>query len=159
MENVPWHSDVKEFSEVLASKSGGVYEVACEHAHSCCVLLAKVDKFKINGKWHTWIDYDRFHELVSFLNNYFVTQAYILADNPSSWLDIHSPIQMISGKPFKSQDYMAVTPSWAVYGAEEGGFDPDQSRFKKERRHGTAAVKGWSSWGDMGIATSEDWPM
>ena len=37
---------------------------------------------------------------------------------------------------------MAVTPSWAVYGAEEGGFDPDQSRFKKERRHGTAAVKG-----------------
>ncbi|RCV40654.1 hypothetical protein SETIT_9G072500v2 [Setaria italica] len=112
MENVPWHSDVKEFSEVLASKSGGVYEVACEHAHSCCVLLAKVDKFKINGKWHTWIDYDRFHELVT------------------------------SGKPFKSQDYMALTPSWAVYGAEEGGFDPDQSRFKKERRHGTAALKG-----------------
>ncbi|OEL34423.1 S-adenosyl-L-methionine-dependent tRNA 4-demethylwyosine synthase [Dichanthelium oligosanthes] len=112
MENVPWHSDVKEFSEVLASKSGGVYEVACEHAHSCCVLLAKVDKFKINGKWHTWIDYDRFHELVT------------------------------SGKPFKSQHYMAETPSWAVYGAEEGGFDPDQSRFKKERRHGTAALKG-----------------
>lgn len=65
MENVPWYSDVKEFSEALALKSGGVYEVACEHAHSCCVLLAKVDKFKINGKWHTWIDYDRFHELVS----------------------------------------------------------------------------------------------
>ncbi|GJM96785.1 hypothetical protein PR202_ga13651 [Eleusine coracana subsp. coracana] len=111
MENVPWHSDVKEFSEVLASKSGGVYEVACEHAHSCCVLLAKVDKFKINGKWHTWIDYDRFHELVT------------------------------SGKPFSSQDYMAMTPSWAVYGAEEGGFDPEQSRYKKERRHGAAALK------------------
>ncbi|KAL5219370.1 hypothetical protein ABZP36_020054 [Zizania latifolia] len=111
MENVPWHSDVKEFSEALALKSGGVYEVACEHAHSCCVLLAKVDKFKINGKWHTWIDYDRFHELVT------------------------------SGKPFKSQDYMALTPSWAVYGAEEGGFDPDQSRYKKERRHGAAALK------------------
>ncbi|KAF8768938.1 hypothetical protein HU200_007078 [Digitaria exilis] len=111
MENVPWHSDVKEFSEVLAAKSGGVYEVACEHAHSCCVLLAKVDKFKINGKWHTWIDYDRFHELVT------------------------------SGKPFKSQDYMSMTPSWAVYGAEEGGFDPDQSRFRKERRHGTAALQ------------------
>ncbi|GJN23148.1 hypothetical protein PR202_gb10771 [Eleusine coracana subsp. coracana] len=111
MENVPWHSDVKEFSEVLASKSGGVYEVACEHAHSCCVLLAKVDKFKINGKWHTWIDYDRFHELVT------------------------------SGKPFSSQDYMAMTPSWAVYGAEEGGFDPEQSRYRKERRHGAAALK------------------
>uniref|UniRef100_A0A0D9VZL6 tRNA 4-demethylwyosine synthase (AdoMet-dependent) n=1 Tax=Leersia perrieri TaxID=77586 RepID=A0A0D9VZL6_9ORYZ len=111
MENVPWHSDVKAFSEALALKSGGVYEVACEHAHSCCVLLSKVDKFKINGKWHTWIDYDRFHELVT------------------------------SGKPFKSKDYMALTPPWAVYGAEEGGFDPDQSRYKKERRHGAAALK------------------
>jgi wyosine [tRNA(Phe)-imidazoG37] synthetase (radical SAM superfamily) len=69
MENVPWHADVKEFSEVLASKSGGIYELACEHVHSCCVLLAKVDKFKINGKWHTWIDYDRFNELVSFLQH------------------------------------------------------------------------------------------
>jgi hypothetical protein len=88
---------------------------------------------------------------VSFLNNYFVVQAYSLGDNPSSWIDIHSPIQVISGEPFKSQDYMAVTPSWAVYGAEEGGFDPDQSRFKKERRHGTAALKGWSSWEDMGL--------
>lgn len=66
MENVPWHSDVKAFSEALAMKSSGEYEVACEHAHSCCVLLAKVDKFKIKGEWHTWIDYERFHELVIF---------------------------------------------------------------------------------------------
>jgi tRNA wybutosine-synthesizing protein 1 len=50
MENVPWQSNVKEFSEELASKSGDVYEVACDHAHSCCLLLAKVDKFKINSK-------------------------------------------------------------------------------------------------------------
>jgi tRNA wybutosine-synthesizing protein 1 len=34
-----------------------------------------------------------------------------------------------------------MTPSWAVYGAEEGGFDPEQSRFKKERRHRAAALK------------------
>jgi tRNA wybutosine-synthesizing protein 1 len=66
MENVPWQSNVKEFSEELASKSGDVYEVACVHAHSCCLLLAKVDKFKINSKRHIWIDYDRFHEPVSF---------------------------------------------------------------------------------------------
>ncbi|KAJ4811450.1 S-adenosyl-L-methionine-dependent tRNA 4-demethylwyosine synthase [Rhynchospora pubera] len=111
MENVPWHTDVKSFSEALALKSNGVYEVACEHAHSCCVLLAKTNKFKIDGKWYTWIDYDRFHELVT------------------------------SGKPFKSEDYMAMTPSWAVYGANEGGFDPDQARYKKERRHGAAALK------------------
>ncbi|KAI3464962.1 hypothetical protein Pfo_021625 [Paulownia fortunei] len=108
MENVPWHSDVKEFSEALAQKSNGAYEVACEHVHSCCVLLAKVEKFKVNGQWYTWIDYDKFHDLVS------------------------------AGEPFTSKDYMAPTPSWAVYGAEEGGFDPQQSRFKKERRHKSA---------------------
>lgn len=105
MENVPWHADVKEFSEALSIKSKGEYEVACEHAHSCCVLLAKTDKFKINGQWHTWIDYEKFHDLVA------------------------------SGQPFSSGDYMAATPSWAVYGAEEGGFDPDQTRYKKERHH------------------------
>ncbi|KAJ0604310.1 putative tRNA 4-demethylwyosine synthase (AdoMet-dependent) [Helianthus annuus] len=105
MENVPWHADVKAFSEALAEKSNGEYEVACEHVHSCCVLLAKVDKFKINGQWHTWIDYEKFHDLVA------------------------------SGKPFGSNDYMALTPSWAVYGANEGGFDPEQARYKKERNH------------------------
>ncbi|XP_052202195.1 S-adenosyl-L-methionine-dependent tRNA 4-demethylwyosine synthase isoform X2 [Diospyros lotus] len=105
MENVPWHSDVKAFSEALAQKSGGTYEVACEHAHSCCVLLAKVDKFKINGQWFTWIDYEKFHDLVA------------------------------SGRPYDSKDYMAATPSWAVYGADEGGFDPEQSRYRKERHH------------------------
>ncbi|XP_016193066.1 vacuolar protein sorting-associated protein 41 homolog [Arachis ipaensis] len=64
MENVPWHAYVKAFSEALALKSQGEYEVACEHAHSCCVLLAKIKKFKIDGKWYTWIDYDKFHDLV-----------------------------------------------------------------------------------------------
>ncbi|KAF5182037.1 S-adenosyl-l-methionine-dependent trna 4-demethylwyosine synthase [Thalictrum thalictroides] len=105
MENVPWHYDVKSFSEAIAMKSNGVYEVACEHVHSCCVLLAKSDKFKVNGQWHTWIDYEKFHDLVA------------------------------SGKPFNSKDYMTTTPSWAVYGANEGGFDPEQSRYRKERHH------------------------
>lgn len=105
MENVPWHSDVKAFSEALAQKSKGEYEVACEHVHSCCVLLANANKFKINGEWFTWIDYEKFHNLVA------------------------------SGRPFDSKDYMAATPSWAVYGAEEGGFDPGQARYKKERHH------------------------
>jgi hypothetical protein len=43
-------------------------------------------QFKINGKWHTWIDYDKFHELVS------------------------------SGRDFKTEDYMAPTPDWATIG-------------------------------------------
>ncbi|KAI7726791.1 hypothetical protein M8C21_010783 [Ambrosia artemisiifolia] len=74
MENVPWHADVKAFSEALAEKSNGEYEVACEHVHSCCVLLAKVDKFKINGQWHTWIDYEKFHDLVCGIGKAFWKQ-------------------------------------------------------------------------------------
>uniref|UniRef100_A0A803M4P7 tRNA 4-demethylwyosine synthase (AdoMet-dependent) n=1 Tax=Chenopodium quinoa TaxID=63459 RepID=A0A803M4P7_CHEQI len=105
MENVPWHADVKAFSEAMALRSEGEYEVACEHEHSCCVLLAKVDKFKIDGQWFTWIDYEKFHNLVA------------------------------SGEPFKSSDYMAPTPPWAVYGAVEGGFDPKYVRYRKERNH------------------------
>lgn len=105
MENVPWHADVKAFSEALALKSQGEYEVACEHAHSCCVLLAKTEKFKVDGQWYTWIDYEKFHDLVA------------------------------SGRSFDSRDYMAATPSWAVYGAEEVGFDPGQLRYRKERHH------------------------
>ena len=65
------------------------YEVACEHEHSNCVLIAhkKVyysyvrsfgsvldlciiqvlcnSQFKVDGRWHTWIDFDKFIELVS----------------------------------------------------------------------------------------------
>lgn len=68
MENVPWHEDVKAFAEAIAAERGGAeYELACEHSHSCCVLLAKTSKFKVNGKWHTWIDYEKFQDLVSTL--------------------------------------------------------------------------------------------
>ncbi|XP_057871082.2 S-adenosyl-L-methionine-dependent tRNA 4-demethylwyosine synthase [Cryptomeria japonica] len=106
MENVPWHSDVRAFSEEIVERSKGDYELACEHAHSCCVLLANANKFKVQDQWFTWIDYERFHDLVA------------------------------SGEAFSSEDYAAPTPSWAVYGAREGGFDPEQARFRKERRHG-----------------------
>ena len=44
-------------------------------------------------------------------------------------------MQVASEGTFDSRDYMAPTPSWAIYGAEEGGFDPEQSRYRKERHH------------------------
>lgn len=71
---------VQTFADLLPD-----YEVSCEHEHSNCVLIAhkKVSaqntpsscfdhgvlllllQFKIEGKWWTWIDYDKFHELVN----------------------------------------------------------------------------------------------
>merc|ERR1712087_671735 len=109
MENVPFHFEVIRFCEKLCEYLSSDYEIACEHAHSCCVLIAKKE-LKINGKWHTHIDYDRFFELVE------------------------------SGKEFGYRDYMAPTPKWAVVGAEEQGFNPEETRFVK-RRGGDRALK------------------
>ena len=97
MRNVPYHHEVIEFCELLRKHVGETYEIACEHEHSCCVLLARKE-FKIDGQWHTWIDYDKFFALTR------------------------------EGKPFTSVDYLAPTPHWAVYGSEEKGFDPNQIR-------------------------------
>lgn len=102
--NTPWHEEVKTFSEALLSKEGldAEYELACEHQHSCIVLLAN-KRFKVNGQWHTWIDYNRFHELVK------------------------------AGVHFDATDYWAPTPDWALYGSEEAGFDPNESRVYHNR--------------------------
>lgn len=40
-----------------------------------------------------------------------------------------------SGEPFATEDYMQETPRWALYGAEEAGFDPQETRYHKPRRH------------------------
>jgi tRNA wybutosine-synthesizing protein 1 len=104
LEHVPWHEEVKAFTEAILAEEGlsGRYELACEHQHSNITLIAN-KRFKIDGEWHTWIDYDRFHELVN------------------------------KGEEFDSLDYAAPTPHWAVWGAEEAGFDPKETRVYHNR--------------------------
>ncbi|KAJ3014650.1 S-adenosyl-L-methionine-dependent tRNA 4-demethylwyosine synthase [Thoreauomyces humboldtii] len=86
MKNVPYHHEVLKFCEGLCELLDGKYAVASVHEHSCSVLIAKKEQYFKDGEWHTWIDYDRFFELVK------------------------------EGKPFTSQDYMAKSPAWAVVG-------------------------------------------
>jgi tRNA wybutosine-synthesizing protein 1 len=109
MEKVPFHEEVRDFCLQLCELLDGKYDVACEHEHSNCVLIADVEKYKIDGKWMTHIDYDRFHELVA--------QYYE------------------DGTPFGAEDYTAETPPWAVFDSKEKGFDPDETRFRKKRNH------------------------
>jgi len=104
MKNVPWHQEVIEFSSEVGRQLGGEYEIASEHEHSCCVLLANKNKFKKNNQWHTWIHFDKFLEL----------QA--------------------ANEPFSAVDYMAPTPYWAVFGAKERGFDPLETRVGGQNR-------------------------
>lgn len=102
MENVPWHEEVVRFVKDLVSRLEPTYAIASEHEHSNCILVAH-NKFRINDTWRTWIDYDRFHELVTRFHD--------------------------SGETFSSLDYMAETPAWAVFGAKEQGFDPQEKRW------------------------------
>ncbi|KAF3847345.1 hypothetical protein F7725_020373 [Dissostichus mawsoni] len=114
MANVPWHQEVVTFVQELADMLPQ-YEIACEHEHSNCLLIAHT-KFKVEGEWWTWIDYERFQELV---------QA-----------------QEESGgqQGFSALDYMAKTPSWALFGATEQGFEPVDTRF--HRRNKTKDISG-----------------
>lgn len=88
MQNIPFYAECQLFVEELAAclqRRGLPYEVAAEHAHSCCILIADT-KFKVEGRWHTHIDYQRFFELVE------------------------------AGAEFRDVDYMKETPEWAWYG-------------------------------------------
>lgn len=103
MQNVPFYSEVKAFVETLnksLAAKGLEYGIAAEHAHSCCILIAQ-NRFKIDGVWHTVIDYKKFFELLE------------------------------SGVEFGPMDYIAPTESWAQYGSSEGGFSPEDVRHRK----------------------------
>lgn len=120
MQNIPFYDECRLFVESLTAelqRRGSMYELAAEHAHSCCILIAH-QKFKIDGKWHTHINYPRFFELLE------------------------------SGVEFCDLDYVAETPAWAIWGSEEAGFNPEDTRFdrkaeklkKKEAREREAKV-------------------
>lgn len=79
-------------------------------------LLSVCFQFKVDGEWRTWIDYERFQELV---------QAHEESGGQQG---------------FSALDYMAKTPSWAMFGANEQGFDPVDTRF--QRRNKTKDISG-----------------
>jgi len=113
MESCPWFHEILELSKNLCrllneqlSDSGVEYGVACAHKHSVSVVLARKDQLFVEGQWHTWIDYPRFHALVR------------------------------SGEPFGVADYRAPTPAWALAGAPEDGFDPLDTRLYKKKANG-----------------------
>lgn len=88
MQNVPFYEEVVAFVEALNAALGRRslgYGIAAEHAHSCCILIAS-NRFLIDGKWHTLIDYDNFFACLE------------------------------GGEEFAPEDYVAPTPEWATFG-------------------------------------------
>lgn len=115
MQNVPWHQEVCIFAEALAqcllerSQLSFRYSIATEHEHSCCLVMAREDKFRIDNEWYTWIDYPKFHVLMA---QYYQSNKTVT---------------------FKSQDYMALTPDWARYQSSTRGFDPQEQRWRRNK--------------------------
>ncbi|OTA63581.1 flavodoxin and radical SAM domain protein [Hypoxylon sp. EC38] len=108
MANVPFYAEVTEFVTALEKKlreRGLAYGIAAEHAHSCCVLIAS-ERFKVDGKWHTRIDYQRFFELLE---------------------------ERGADGDWTPEEYMGPeTPEWATWG--NGGFDPRDVRVDRKGR-------------------------
>ncbi|KAK9365994.1 hypothetical protein V1509DRAFT_642123 [Lipomyces kononenkoae] len=105
MANVPFYEEVRDFVLQLNAslKDLGLnYDIAAEHAHSCCILIAQT-RFKIDGEWHTHIDYDRFFELLR------------------------------EGREFGPMDYIAKTPPFALFGSDQAGFNPEDERVVNKK--------------------------
>ena len=129
--------DVVDYGEAIAGclrKRGVInvkYSIATEHEHSCCILLAREDKFLIKGKWHTWIDYQKFNSLIK--KYYEEKEATVGGDEfKGSAADGAAPPEPFT---FTSDDYMLPTPEWAVYKnvLNTRGFDPEESRWKRTK--------------------------
>ncbi len=60
-ENMASHSEVVGFTKEVV-KYLPDYEIVDEHLPSRVVLVARKD-LKINGKWHTWINFKKFHQI------------------------------------------------------------------------------------------------
>ncbi|XP_032057103.1 S-adenosyl-L-methionine-dependent tRNA 4-demethylwyosine synthase TYW1-like [Aythya fuligula] len=108
MANVPWHEEVVRFVQELVELIPD-YEIACEHEHSNCLLIAH-KKFKVDGEWCTWINYERFQELVR--------------EHERSG----------GSKTFTAVDYTARTPRWALFGSSQRGFDPLDVRYQRKSK-------------------------
>lgn len=144
MTNTPWHHEVVDMCKKLKIELQKIrdacknddekipeYDIACEHKHSVSVLLARVDQFAEDDpvtktrKWKTWIDYDKFQRL-----------AAKNAEDPSF--------------TFTVQDYAEETPAWALFGAEEEGFDPTDSRHRRKQKY-----PKYTKFDDDGIPTHD----
>eukprot|EP00906_Rhabdomonas_costata_P021472 RCo031178 len=105
MRNVPWFSEVRGFAQQLAAEVARLcpqpgYELAAEHAHSSCVLLASL-RYKASGQWRTWIDFDRFLQISGSCEG-----------------------EGGGGVPARGVEYSSPTPLWAL---QPSGMDPAES--------------------------------
>ncbi|MFH1072410.1 MAG: 4-demethylwyosine synthase TYW1 [Nanoarchaeota archaeon] len=84
LDNMPYHEEVVAFTKELMIYLPE-YDIVSEHLPSRVVMCAK-RKFKKADGWHTWIDFEKFHDLA------------------------------VSGKEFSTDDYLQKTPLTGLSG-------------------------------------------
>jgi tRNA wybutosine-synthesizing protein 1 len=131
MKNVPAWDRIVDFGKELCAKIGGTeYEIAAQHEHSKCLLLARTNKFKVDGAWRTWIDFRKFDQL------------------------IHDP--SVNAEEISATDFWLQTPAWAVFGAKEEGFDPAQNRHISAKRRKWMDLEAAAMDASTGAASDEE---
>jgi len=100
VEDMPWHEEIVEFTKELM-KNLPEYEIVTEHIPSRVVMCARKE-FKRNGKWFTWIDFDKWNILIN------------------------------SGKYFNKYDFLKETPQVGLSGRKIRKEVEEKQRLKKE---------------------------
>lgn len=104
MQNIPFYEECVSFVKKLDSElnNRGLSYGLAAEHSHSCCFLIASRKFYINDKWFTHIDYDRFFRLLE------------------------------SKQSFDKMDYISETPEWAYFGSEQGGFNPDDTRYNRK---------------------------
>ena len=84
MDNTPWYEEVLLFAKQLRDELPG-YEIACVHEHSVSVLIARKEQYQKQGKWHTWIHFEKFADHPGLTPEEFqiLTPSWSLVDSDS----------------------------------------------------------------------------
>lgn len=106
-ENMPLHEEIVAFSKELV-KYLPDWEIVSEHISSCVVMLAQ-KRLKIEGIWHTWIDFEKYEKL-ALQGNDFTTMDY-LKKTPQVGLSGKGSLDAMP--QHKRQKYLAEHPELA----------------------------------------------
>jgi len=111
-DNMPLHEEVVVFTKELIEHLDD-YEIVSEHIPSRVVMLAR-KKYKIDGVWHTWIDFPKFDELYAEF--------------------------VKTGKEFTSDDYNLKTPQVGLSGKGTLARMPEHVRERYLKEHPEAHI-------------------
>ncbi|ORC88219.1 putative radical SAM domain protein [Trypanosoma theileri] len=130
IKNVPSWDQLKAYSKRLCESifDGKEYEVASLHEHSGCILLAQ-KRFRLDGQWHTWIDFDKFNRMI---------------------------LDPVLSSTITADGYLRPTPAWALSDSEGEGFDPTQTRHISTRRQKYMGKSEASESQEEGIKAEEN---